>query len=76
MSDKHCQNHPVDDEKFFERIKGKNTYHAKRAGKATKFAKEKQCNALYSNDVPINQPPNVVRNDTTESKCNTNRQRC
>ena len=56
MTDEHCPNHHIDDEKLFKKVKGMNLYHAKRANKASKFDKWKPFNALYPNNTLNNQP--------------------
>ena len=50
MTDKHCSTHHVDDDEFFLSTKGLNLYHAKRANKASKFAKWKPYNPIYPNN--------------------------
>ena len=69
MTEKHCSNHHMDDEKFFKKIKGMNLHHAKKANKASKFDKWKQYNPLHPNNTLNNQPPIDKSKDNTDGNC-------
>ena len=75
MTDRHCPNHHMDDEKFFKKIKGMNLYHTKRANKASKFDKWRQHNPLYPNNTLNNQPPINNRKDNIDGNGYNNKQR-
>ena len=66
MSDRHCKKYHLDDDKFFKKINGMNTYHAKRANKANKYDKWKNY-GTFPNNQSQNQPSNNDRNDNNDN---------
>ena len=75
MTNKHCPNHHVDDEKCFLKIKSMNLYHAKRVNKASKFDRWKQFNALYPNNTLTKQPSINNQKDDADGNGYYNKQR-
>ena len=76
MSDRNCPKYHLDDDKFFKKIKGMNTYHAKRANKASKYDKWKNYGPYpNNNNQSHNQSPNNNRNDNNDNNRYNNRQR-
>ena len=63
ITDKHCPKYHRDEEKFFNKIKGMNIFHAKRANKAFKHDRWRHYNGQYQNNGSMNQSPNNNRND-------------
>ena len=67
MSDRHCKQYHLDDEKFFKKIHSMNSFHNRRANKAAKYDRWKNYGQSHNNQ-PHNPPSNNDKNDNDRYK--------